>query len=179
MQKLKRVTLLVILLLSGFLGAGFLLPTVWQVERQVWIHAPPAAVFPYLNNLRKWRDWTVWYRHDPPPSTEYSGPDQGVGATSRWTDADTHGVMKIMESKPDRLVDYTLLLGGGEFALSGSLTLQPEENGTRVIWRAGSETGNNPLDRYFGAIVKFRVGRDVDRSLALLREKLETPAVVK
>ncbi len=52
---------LVLLLLLGSL----LLPSQWQVERSLRVKAAPAEVFPYVNNLSKWPEWTAWYQSEP------------------------------------------------------------------------------------------------------------------
>jgi uncharacterized protein YndB with AHSA1/START domain len=172
-KSLLRILITVVVIVTVTLFAGYLLPTAWKVERQVLIAAPPAAVFPYLNSLKKWREWTVWYAREPELATEYSGPDAGVGATSRWKSDDGRGAMMILESRPERRVDYQLLLGGGEIVVHGSLHLIPEDKASRVVWRAGGVSGGNPVERYLTWLFKFQTSRDFEQSLARLKERLE------
>jgi uncharacterized protein YndB with AHSA1/START domain len=174
MQRLKRILIATVAFLLLLLAIGFLLPSVWQVERTVVIRAPAPIIFPYLNNLKQWREWTVWYQQHPNMTTEYSGPDAGVGATSRWSGEEGRGVMKIMQSERNQLVAYTLLFNGGEFRTDGTLTLMPEGEGTRVVWSAMGEAGRNPANRYFALFLGFRIGSDFANSLELLKQKLET-----
>jgi uncharacterized protein YndB with AHSA1/START domain len=174
MQRLKRIFIATVAFLLLLLAIGFLLPSVWQVERTVVIRAPAPIIFPYLNNLKQWREWTVWYQQHPDMTTEYSGPDAGVGATSRWSGEDGRGVMKIMQSERNRLVAYTLLFNGGEFRTDGTLILIPEGGATRVVWNAAGEAGRNPVSRYFALFLGFRIGVDFADSLELLKQKLET-----
>ena len=169
----RRVVLLTLALVAVFIIVGFFLPAQWRVERQVVIAAPPAAVFPYLNDLKQWRAWTVWYAGKPDLKVEYSGPAAGVGATSRWQDEDGRGVMKIMDSRRNGLVEYTLVFDGGEFVMHGSLRLLPEPGGTRVVWRVVGDVETNPLRRYFAQVVRLWVGGDVKDSLEQLRVLLE------
>jgi hypothetical protein len=173
MPRVKRIAIAVGVFLLLFAAIGFLLPTAWQVERQVVIAAPAASVFPYINSLKRWREWTVWYQRNPELKTEYSGPEAGVGATSRWTDEDGRGALKIMQSEGNGLVAYTLLLNGGQFVLHGQITLLAEGAGTRVVWSATGATGRHPLARYAGLFTGLWVGSDLADSLALLKQKLE------
>lgn len=173
MQMLKRIFITTIVMLLLLLGAGFLLPGSWQVERETTIQAPPAAIFPYLNSLRKWQEWAVWGERHPAPQTEFSGPEAGPGATSRWLDRNGRGVMKIMQNRNDRTVDYELIYDGGEQQIDGKLVLVPEANGTRVVWRAAGAVGPNPLQRYAGFLREYRLGRDLEQSLFRLRDRLE------
>lgn len=174
MQVLKRILVGVTLVLMLAIAAGFLLPAAWQVERSVVIQAPPAVVFPELNSLKRWRDWTVWFEREPDVRVEYSGPDSGVGATSRWRGQDGRGALKIMRSDSDRRVEYQLLFDGGEFVMDGVLLLAPEGAGTRVTWRARGEAGANPFARYFALLLPYWIGRDFEASMENLRTRLET-----
>jgi len=174
MQRLKRILIATVVFVLLLLAIGFLLPSAWQVERTVVIRAPAPTVFPYLNSLKQWRAWTVWYQQHPDMQTEYSGPDAGVGATSRWNGEDGRGAMKIMQSERDRLVTYTLLFNGGEFRTDGTLTLMSEGEGTRVVWSATGEVGRSPMSRYFALFLGHRIGSDFADSLELLKQKLET-----
>jgi len=174
MQRLKRILIATVAILLLLLAIGFLLPSAWRAERAVVIRAPASTIFPYLNSLKKWREWTVWYQRHPDLQAEYSGADAGVGATSRWRDEDGRAAMKIMQSERDRLVAYTLLLNGGEFQTDGNLFLVSEGDGTRVVWSATGETGRSPLNRYFALFLSHRIGADFEDSLTLLKQKIET-----
>lgn len=46
------------LLLTAFLATGFFLPGTVEVARSVEIDAAPEAVFPLLNDLEAWAEWT-------------------------------------------------------------------------------------------------------------------------
>jgi len=48
MQALKRIVFMTAALPLLLLGAGFLLPGSWQIERETVVHAPAATVFPYF-----------------------------------------------------------------------------------------------------------------------------------
>lgn len=174
MQSLKRILIVAVTFMLLLLVIGFLLPSAWRAEQSVVIRAPASTVFPYLNSLKQWREWTVWHQQIPQRQTEYSGPDAGVGATGRWSGENGRGVMKIMQSEHNRLVAYTLFFNGGEFRADGNLALIPEGDGTRVIWNATGEVGRSPIDRYFALILSRRVGGDFEESLTRLKQKLET-----
>ena len=174
MQRLKRILIATVAFVLLLLAIGLLLPSAWQVERSVVIRASAPSIFPYLNSLKQWREWTVWYQQHPDMTAEYSGPDAGVGATSRWSGEDGRGVMKIMQSERNRLVAYTLLFNAGEFRTDGALTLMPEGEGTRGVWSAAGEVGRRPMRRYFALFLGRRIGADFADSLELLKQKLET-----
>lgn len=173
MVVIKRVALVVALLVLLATAAGFLLPTAWQVERSVWVQAPASSVFPYLNSLKRWPEWTVWISREPDLRMDYSGPDAGMGATSRWSGRDGYGAMKIMVSDTNQRIEYQLLFEGGRVAMHGELLLTPETTGTRVTWRTGGATGRNPIARYLGLLMPRWIGKDFEESLQRLKQKLE------
>ena len=181
-KKLLRILIAVAAILLLIFAVGFLLPSAWHVERSVLIRAPAPAVFAYLNNLKNWREWTVWHRQHPDMPTEYSGPEAGVGATSRWRDEHGRGVMKIMHSAAHERIEYRVLLNGGESSVDGVLILVPEADAvpgsagaaaTRVVWGATGATGRHPVARYFALFLGYRIGGDFQASLQHLKQKLE------
>jgi len=174
MQSLKRIAIASVAVLLLVLGIGYLLPGAWQVERTVVIRAPAAAIFPHLNSLKQWREWTVWPRQQPAMPIEYSGPDTGAGATSRWQARDGRAVMKIMRSERDSLVAYTVLFNAGASRTDGTLALVTEADGTRVVWRATGHTGRGPVSGYLALLIGRRHSNEFDDSLELLKQKIET-----
>jgi hypothetical protein len=159
------------LLLLGSL----LLPSRWQVERSIDIGVAPGVVFPYVNDLGKWPEWTSWYQREPKPVTQYSGPSAGAGARSTWQDAGGQGEMGITVSVPDWGITYDLSFEHGEFVARGEILLAPidQGSGTRVTWRTRGDSGMNPLARYFQRVMSRRTGADFQQSLERLKQMLE------
>jgi hypothetical protein len=64
--------------------AGALNADTFRVERSIVIDAPPAAVFPHIDDFRAWTDWSPYEKMDPNLAKTYSGPARGVGAAYAW-----------------------------------------------------------------------------------------------
>lgn len=60
MKFLKRFVLIILVLVLVLIGIGYLLPDEAHVERDVRIDATPETVFPYVNNLRRFKEWSPW-----------------------------------------------------------------------------------------------------------------------
>ena len=58
-------------------------------EKQL-IQAPPQVVFGYINDYRKFNQWSPWFERDPEAKYEYSGPT-GVGSKMHW---ESEGIVK-------------------------------------------------------------------------------------
>ena len=55
-------------------------PSNYRVARSIVIAAPPDAVFPHMNELKKWEAWNPWGKADPNIKLTYGNPASGVGA---------------------------------------------------------------------------------------------------
>ncbi len=162
-------------LIAVLLLGSLLISPRWQVERSIDISVAQDVVFPYVNNLSKWPEWTSWYQHEPKPVTHYSGPPEGVGARSAWQDASGQGEMGISVSVPDWGITYDLSFEHGEFVARGEILLAPmaQGSGTRVTWRTRGDSGMNPLAKYFQLVMNRLIGADFQKSLGNLKRMLE------
>lgn len=146
-----------------------------RVVRMMTVRARPADVFPLLNDLRKWRLWTVWGREQEMQAT-YLGPEAGVGATQRWEMKKMDGVMSITRSTPDALVQYDLRMARGKHQIVGRISVEPiGEKFSRITWKCTWDASPNPYKRYLDLLFQWWIGRDFGASLANLKELVESP----
>src|SRR5262245_58791008 len=85
-------------------------PAAFRLARRATMPAPPAAVFPQVNDFHNWRGWSPCEKLDPDLQRTYSGPQSGAGATYHWLGNPKvgEGRMTIVESRPNELVRITL-----------------------------------------------------------------------
>jgi uncharacterized protein YndB with AHSA1/START domain len=145
MVMLKTITLAIVAVIAAFLGYVALLPATGTVARTAVLAAPPEAVFPHINSLKKFDAWSPWAKLDPNAKNSFEGPDEGVGAVFSW-DGNSEvgtGKMTILESQPNSNVKIRLDFEKPFANISiAEFTLQPESGGTRVTW---SMTGDRPF----------------------------------
>jgi hypothetical protein len=160
-----------------------MLPRAVHVERSVDVARPPAAVFPLVNSLHGFNQWSPWNGLDPQMKLDYSGPDSGVGAQMQWSGDKRvgSGRERITESVPDTRVTSDLEFTGQGTA-KASFLLAPIDGGTRVVWTLDMDVGSNPIGRYMGLFMDKMIGPDYERGLASLkalaeREPAATPPV--
>lgn len=167
--------LLVVLVLAA--GVGLVMPGRWHVERRIAVDAPPQAVFRLVNDLQRWGDWSWWNESlDPSLRRTYQrgAPTAGVGATMAWTgDEVGEGRMTIVESVPDRLVRYDLVLSHESVVTRGAIALEPRRDGVTVVWTDDGELGMNPLLRLMGPWIEHAIGEDFELGLAGLKREAE------
>ena len=106
MRFLKRLLIGLALLAAAFATVVALQPADYRLTRQTVIAAPAATIFPHVNDLRQWEDWSPWAKLDPNARVSFEGPPAGVGAMFHWAGNDKVGVgtMMITESKPNERI---------------------------------------------------------------------------
>ncbi|WP_444931843.1 SRPBCC family protein [Microbulbifer sp. SSSA002] len=156
--------------------AGYLFPREVTVHRSVLINKPPATVFPYVNNFRKFNEWSPWRHIDPSVVYEYSGPPAGVGAKMTWRGENSKagsGNQTILTSQRNSTVTTKLEFGDGSQA-TAEFQLEPQGGGTLLTWNFYSDTGGGPRARWMGLAVKKMVGESYEQGLEKLKNLVET-----
>jgi hypothetical protein len=134
---LKRLLIGLVLVAAAFATAVALQPADYRLTRQTVIAAPAAAIFPHVNDLRQWDDWSPWAKLDPNARVSFEGPPAGVGAMFHWAGNDKVGVgtMMITESKPnDRIATRTDFMKPFEGTSNSDFIFSEAGGQTTVIW---------------------------------------------
>ena len=176
MKFLKGLLITLFVLAVIFVGVGFLLPSGVHVERSTVIQAEPAQIFPYVNNYRRFNEWSPWVPRDPNAEYTFAGPEEGVGAKMTWRSDNEQvgsGTQEIIESTPNEKVVTALDFGEMGTAQAG-FQLQPEDSGTKVIWSLDTPPTSNPIERWFGLLLDSLIGADYEEGLTRLKKKVET-----
>ena len=157
-------------LAAAFILVGIILPGTFEVTRSVEIAAPPETVFPFLNSLDSWTEWTPWGAVE----SRLEGPPAGRGARRVWDDPDLgSGSLSIAHSRPPRSVDYVVEVDGGKLRFEGTITVEPRGGGSLVTWTERADLGWNPLLGWTALNMEDSQGRQLRESLERLRERVE------
>ena len=178
MKILKWIGIVVVSLAILFVGVAFLLPSQAHCERSLVIDAPPEVIYPLLNDLEQWQEWTPWNAdRDPSLKLEYSDDPVGKDAWYSWKgDELGNGKLQISSTDPASGVEYDLAFNDGAQLSTGGLKMVPAEGGTKVTWSFVGEMGNNPIGRYFGLMMDGMLGPDFEKGLGSLKEVAESRA---
>ncbi len=101
MRLILGLCALVLILAAVALG----LPAHVTVARSIVVNAPEYAIYPYLNNLRRFPEWSPWVARDPDMKLTYSGPQEGQGAKVEWVSQKPSigtGSMQIVQTEKSR-----------------------------------------------------------------------------
>jgi uncharacterized protein YndB with AHSA1/START domain len=173
--------MLPILLALAFIAILFIViiagrPDEFTVSRSVKISAPPEKVFPHVNDLHQFQEWSPWAKLDPNAKNSFSGADSGAGAAMAWDGNKKVGAgkMTITDSQPDESIRFKLeFLRPFQATNMAEFNFKSESGQTVVTW---SMTGkSNIIFKVFSLFVKCddMVGKDFAKGLAALKAVVE------
>jgi hypothetical protein len=151
-------------------------PGEFRISRSGTLPAPAAAVFPHVNDLRKWEAWSPWARLDPSAKSTFEGPAAGTGAIMSWIGNKNvgEGRMTIVESRPNELVRFKLeFFKPFKATNTAEFTFKPEGNQTAVTWSMFGT--NNFMAKAINVFINCdeMVGGQFEQGLANLRAVVE------
>lgn len=157
-------------------------PADFRVQRSITIAAPAATVFPHVNDLHKFQEWSPWAKRDPNVKMTYEGPEAGTGAKYHWAGNNEvgEGAMAITDSRPNERVDYRLEFKKPmEATNTADFVFKPEGDKTSVTW--GMSGQRNLIMKAMCMFMDFdkMVGPDFEKGLANLKTIAETEAAKK
>ena len=151
-------------------------PDSFRVQRSATMNAPAEKIFPYLEGLKRWTEWSPYEGRDPQMKRAYSGADSGKGAVYEWDGNDNvgKGRMEIVDSTPPHRVviklDFLKPFEGHNMA---ELTVEPKGGQTIVTWAMyGPSTFMTKLIGTFMDMDDM-IGRDFAAGLAKLKTVVE------
>jgi uncharacterized protein YndB with AHSA1/START domain len=177
---LKKVLIVLVLAVGGFLAYAATRPDTYRVERSVKIDAPPALIFAQLEDFKNWPAWSPWEKRDPQMKKTFEGPPSGVGSSYSWTgNKDVgKGKMTITAAEPPATVKYKIEFMEPFAAVANStFSLTPEgEKSTGVKWEMDGT--NNLMGKVFGVFMNMdsAIGSDFEKGLAALKTVSESEA---
>ena len=147
----------------------FLIKVPNTVERSITVNASPETIHPFVASPKRWQEWSAWTNKDHPDMTyTYEGPEQGVGAISKWSEKSDAGSMVFTSSQADQGIAFDLEFGNGRMKSKGTIAYEPSGAATKVVWRM---TGDVPL--LMKPMMNSMIGPDLEKGLANLKRVAE------
>jgi len=173
---LKIVGAVVVVAVAAILIYASTKPDSFRVERSTAMNAPPEKIFPYIERLTRWAEWSPYEGRDPAMKRAHSGAASGKGAVYEWDGNDQvgKGRMEIVDSTPPHKVVIKLdFLKPFEGHNTAELTVQPKGGQTIVTWAMyGPSTFMTKLVGTFMDMDEM-IGRDFAAGLAKLKTIVE------
>jgi carbon monoxide dehydrogenase subunit G len=173
---IKIVAVVIVVLVAAVLILAATKPDIFRVQRAASIKAPPEKIFAFINDFKRWGDWSPWEKKDPAMKRTYGATTSGKGAKYAWEgNKDVgQGSMEIADSSPPSKLtlklDFVKPFEGHNIV---EFTLAPMGDATNVTW---AMQGDTP---YFAKIIHVfinmdrMVGKDFETGLANLKAVAE------
>ena len=173
---LKKILIALAVIMVVFLIVVAMQPSQYQVTRSATMSAAPAAVFPYVNEVKKWEAWNPWGKIDPAMKLTYEGPPAGKGAAYAWVGNREvgEGRMTITDSRPNELVQFKLEFFKPMAGTSDAeFTFKPEGNQTTVTWSMSGK--NNFIAKAMCLFMNMdqMIGGQFEKGLAAMKSVVE------
>lgn len=170
------ILIILVVIIAAVLIYAATRPNDFVVTRSAGIKAPAEAIFPLINDFRRWPEWSPYEKLDPDVKRTLSGADSGKGAAYAWEGNSKAGKgrMEITGSAPSSLVSLKLDFEK-PFRASNTVdfSLSPSGDGTTVTW---AMRGARPfIAKLMGLFMNFDtlIGRDFEAGLDNLRRATE------
>ena len=173
MKWLLRGIGLIIFSFVAICVVGFFLPSTQTIERSVQVDAYPEDIFPFLNDLTAYPQWSPLHTQLLNAEMIFGGADLGVGQTMAWQKGDGNypfGSQEITQSQEGEFVQVTANLSGQK--ITATHALLPSEDGERVtvLTKSELELGGFPyLERVRAKLRQSALNKDFDASLLRLK----------
>jgi hypothetical protein len=172
------IAVVVVVGVAGILIYAATRPDSFRVERSASIKAPPAKIFPLIEDLKAWTAWSPYEKKDPAMQRSYGAITAGKGATYGWQgDRNVgQGHMEIVDSAPPARVLIKLdFIKPFEAHNNAEFTLQPKGDGTLVTWAIYGPSAY--MTKVMGLFFNMdtMIGRDFEAGLADLKAAAEKP----
>lgn len=141
---IKKLLIVLAAIVVAFCGYVALQPAAFTVARSAEMAAPPEAIFPHINSLKKFDAWSPWAKLDPNSTITFEGADEGVGATAKWKGNHEvgEGTMSITESSPPTDVKMWLEFIEPMAGIADvTFKLEPKGQNTNVTWSMSTSHG--------------------------------------
>ena len=176
MKFIQWTLALVGMIALAIVGAGFFLPSRFDISRTIVINAPAEKVYDLIADPRLWKGWSAWIRRDPEMDMTYSGPPFGQGAKWSWASRkEGSGLMEFTRVAPNSRVEYSLYLPYFNLRSTGIFAIAPAGTGQRVTWTNAGDVGSNPLKHYLAYKMDRLLGPELQASLGNLKLVAEKP----
>lgn len=173
---LKTIFVIAAVAIAGLLIYAATRPDSFAVSRSATIKAPPEAIFPHINDFRRWEAWSPYEKKDPAMTRSFSGPASGKGAIYDFSGNSSVGAgrVEIADASPPSKVMINLnMLKPMKANNRVEFTLQPQGDSTKVTWAMNGESS------YLGKVMCLffnmdsMVGGDFEAGLANLKALAE------
>lgn len=159
---------------------GYFMPASQSVERSIEIDTYSDEVFPFLNNLESYSQWSPLYAQITDAQIIYGGADNGIGQTMAWQNSEgtyPFGSQEIIQSQSGEFVKIKINLSGREATTTHAILPLANGEGVTVLTKSEIPLGGFPyFDRIRSKVRQGWLDSQFDQSLMRLKTISENSA---
>lgn len=173
---MKIIMIILLIIVAVVLVLAIRKPNRFSVKRAVLIDANATELFPYINSLKLFRQWSPWEGRDLAMKATHSGEESGPGSIYEW-DGDKkvgQGRMEILSSEANRQVIIKIdFIRPFDAHNTVEFLLTPELKKTRIEWKIyGPNVLMSKVMQVFVSMDRM-IGPDFDQGLKNLQSLIE------
>ena len=176
MSVLKQVFVVLLGLAGLALLVSFVLPSRWEVSREMTVNVWPREVHAVAGDLDTWKTWSPWsLAADPAATVQASPQSDAIGSTLTWSGPELgRGTLELKSLDRDKGVDFELRLRAGKELVHGSLRYSEITTGATVVTLTlRGNAGGDPIGRYLAIARGYTMGPSVVEALSRLKRTAE------
>ncbi len=174
MKFLKYIFLALIGIILILLVSTFFLSPEFDMNRSIIINKNVEHVFPKVNELKRWTDWSPWHQIDTAMIVKYSNSSSGLGAVMDWESKHENvgiGSLKISKFEDNKYLETQLTFAGQQWG-TGYFIFNDKNSATEVIWGMKADLGF--FGRWLGLGLEDMIAADYEKGLKQLKVLCES-----
>lgn len=151
-------------------------PGTYHITRTHEINAPAPVVHNYIDDYKKWNEWSPWKEYDPGAAITYGDKTTGVGASYAWKGEELgEGDMETTYVSQDSIHQVLNFKSPRESTADVYWTIDEAGETTKVTWGMKGEMGfmEKAYMTFNGGMDKM-IGPDYERGLKKLDSTVTT-----
>jgi len=176
MSASKQVLVVLLGLVGLALLVSFVLPSSWEVSREMHINVWPSEVHEVAGDLDTWKVWSPWSEAaDPAAKFQVSPQSDEVDSTLEWTGPELGtGSLRVARTDRERGLEFKVHLRGKKELVLGSLHYDEISTGATIVTLTlRGDVGGDPIGRYRAIARGYTMGPSVVESLSRLKKIVE------
>ena len=175
MNNIQKIFYTLLSFVSLLVIVGLILPDNAHIERKIHIKANASTIFPHINSMKAFYQWSPWTVTDLNTKYEFTGPESGINSEMIWSNQTANsgrGSQIITHEVKNERVD-TILDFGEETKGVSYFYLVEEHDATQVTWTFDTQFGWDLFSRYIGLFLDKLIGPSYETGLMNLKVLVE------
>lgn len=154
---------------------GLNLPNQIELNEKIVVNKTPSEVFKYFADFKIFSSWCPWFNEVPTSKINYYGENMTAGSKVKYQkkNKSIENSFELNHLEINRKIIFEVDLG---FTQKGKMEIDftnINNNKTSINWIFYLPLGNNPIEKWYGFIVKRTYHKNLKNGLMKLQIKLE------